>query len=296
MKQKFLILACLFTAISFSVHAQVDPCRYIPEALLQVDDMIVDGQLARALQVLNGILADPDVKNCDNLKYVKRKKAEVEEKIRQQSNSNSSSPSTQSYRACPDSNHPHLIDLGLPSGTKWACCNVGASRPEDYGNYYAWGETTPKSTYDWSNYKWCRGAYDKQTKYCTKSSYGTVDNKTVLEPGDDAARANWGASWRMPTKAQCQELLDKCTHIWTKVNGVRGRKFTGPNGASIFLPAAGWRIGAGGTRGSSGGYWSSTLNESSPYNAFELYFNSGYANCLSENRNYGPSVRPVRSN
>ena len=209
----------------------------------------------------------------------------------------SASNQTQSYRFCPDSHHPHSIDLGLPSGTKWACCNVGASSPEDYGNYYAWGETTTKSTYDWSNYKWCRGAYDKLTKYCTKSSFGTVDNKTVLDLSDDAALANWGGSWRMPTYAQFKELFDKCTHVWTTVNGVNGTKFTGPNGASIFLPAAGWRYSAdSSSRGSLGDYWFSTLNESNPNYAYFLSFGSGDAEVGSSDRDSGQSVRPVRSN
>lgn len=214
----------------------------------------------------------------------------------------SASNQTQSYRFCPDSHHPHSIDLGLPSGTKWACCNVGASSPEGYGNYYAWGETTTKSTYDeWSNYKWCRGARDKLTKYCTKSSYGTVDNKTVLDLSDDAAHANWGGSWRMPTKNQCKELLDKCTQVWTTVNGMSGMKLTGSNGAYIFLPAAGCRYCDHlSLSGSEGCYWTSALAqglyESNPY-ATELSFTSERsAGCnYAGPRFYGYSVRPVRS-
>ncbi|MBQ7388798.1 MAG: hypothetical protein IJW01_05480 [Paludibacteraceae bacterium] len=101
------------------------------------------------------------------------------------------------------------IDLGL--SVKWATCNVGATSPEKYGNYYAWGETEPKTTYTWATYKWCNGSYDTQTKYCTDSSRGTVDNKTVLELADDAANVNWGGAWRMPTDAECQELIDNCT-------------------------------------------------------------------------------------
>ncbi|MDD6782411.1 MAG: hypothetical protein PUD89_05750, partial [Bacteroidales bacterium] len=103
-------------------------------------------------------------------------------------------------------NGHEYVDLGLPSGLKWATCNVGATAPEAYGDYYAWGETTTKSTYEWSTYKWCDGSYDTQTKYCTSSSYGTVDNKTVLDLADDAARANWGGAWRMPTDEEWTEL------------------------------------------------------------------------------------------
>ncbi|MCQ2319676.1 MAG: hypothetical protein MJZ90_12290 [Bacteroidales bacterium] len=100
------------------------------------------------------------------------------------------------------------VDLGLPSGLLWATCNVGADSPEDYGDYFAWGETETKSDYDWDTYKWCNGSYNTLTKYNTKSSYGTVDNKTTLELSDDAARANWGGSWRMPTEAEFQELIN----------------------------------------------------------------------------------------
>ena len=105
------------------------------------------------------------------------------------------------------------VDLGLPSGLKWAVCNVGADSPEGYGFYFAWGETETKSRYSWNTYKWCNGSYYTQTKYCTNSSYGTVDNKTTLDLSDDAARANWGGSWRMPTKAEQDELRNNCTWI-----------------------------------------------------------------------------------
>ncbi len=131
------------------------------------------------------------------------------------------------------------VDLGLPSGLKWATCNVGATAPEAYGDYYAWGETAPKTIYNWSTYKWCNGSYDTQTKYCTSSSYGTVDNKTVLDLADDAARANWGGAWRMPTDEEWTELRENCTWTWTNLNGKNGYEVKGANGNSIFLPAAG---------------------------------------------------------
>ena len=91
-------------------------------------------------------------------------------------------------------NGREYVDLGLPSGTMWATCNIGANYPEDYGDYYAWGETETKSNYDWSTYKWCKGSEDTLTKYCTDNDYGTVDNKTVLDPEDDAAHVKWGGS------------------------------------------------------------------------------------------------------
>ena len=135
------------------------------------------------------------------------------------------------------------VDLGLPSGTLWATCNVGAHAPEEFGDYFAWGETAPKDNYDWSTYKWCNGTEYSLTKYCTDSYYGTVDNKMELDLEDDAAYANLGPSWRMPSWQQMQELCNQCTWQWTQLNGVNGRLVTGPNGNSIFLPAAGGHTG-----------------------------------------------------
>lgn len=186
------------------------------------------------------------------------------------------------------------VNLGLPSGLKWATCNIGATTPEDYGDYFAWGETEQKEHYDWSTYKWCRGSYDTMTKYCTSSSYGTVDNKTELDPEDDAAHVNWGGAWRMPTKAEQDELREKCTWTWTSQNGVKGYKVTGPNGNSIFLPAAGCRNdGSLLSAGSYGSYWSSSLYASNSGNAYCLDFFSGYFDWGYYNRYYGRCVRPV---
>ena len=189
------------------------------------------------------------------------------------------------------------VDLGLPSGTKWATTNVGASTPEGYGNYYAWGETTTKSSYNWSTYKWCNGSSSSMTKYCTSSSYGTVDNKTTLDLSDDAAYVNWGTSWRMPTKAEQDELRNTSytTWTWTTQNGVNGYKVTSKtNGNSIFLPAAGYRYDSSLSYAGSGGYfWSSSLNTSYSYYAYVLGFNSGGVGWSYDYRYYGRSVRAV---
>ena len=170
------------------------------------------------------------------------------------------------------------IDLALPSGLLWAICNVGASTPEGYGNYYAWGETTAKSTYNYSTYKYCNGDYDKLTKYCSNSSYGNngfTDNLTVLQASDDAATANWGNGWRTPTQAEWKELLNNTTHTWITQNGVNGRRFTASNGNSLFLPAAGYhRDGELYYMGSDGDYWSSSLSVNAPFCAWRLHFNS----------------------
>ena len=165
------------------------------------------------------------------------------------------------------------VDLGLPSGTLWADRNIGASSPEDCGDYFAWGDTSPKSVYDWNAYKYCRGTKKTMTKYNYKRSYGKVDNKTTLEPDDDAATANWGSSWRMPTYEEHLELRKKCTWTWTTQNGMKGYKVTGPNGNSIFLPAAGLRNDSGVSEtGSYGYYWLASLNEIRPYYAWIMYF------------------------
>ena len=190
------------------------------------------------------------------------------------------------------------VDLGLPSGTLWATCNVGASSPEEYGDYFAWGETSPKDWYDWGSYKWCNGSYTTMTKYCTKSSYGYngfVDNKAELDPEDDAAYVNWGPSWRMPTTEQQRELYEKCSFVWTTQNGVNGRLFTGPNGNTLFLPAAGdrWHDSLD-DAGSWGNYWSRTLYGSYPFNAYYLYFDSDYVVWYFDYRYLGFAVRGVR--
>ena len=171
------------------------------------------------------------------------------------------------------------VDLGLPSGTLWATCNVGANSPEEYGDYFAWGETEPKNYYYWNTYKWCKGSYNTLTKYCSLSNYGYngfTDGKTELDPEDDAAYVNWGSSWRMPTLEQQQELVEYCTWTWTQQNGVNGQLVIGPNGDTIFLPAAGDRLFESFRfTGSSGYYLPRTLGLISSYAVSIVSFNSG---------------------
>ena len=184
------------------------------------------------------------------------------------------------------------VDLGL--SVKWASMNIGANAPEEYGDYFAWGETKPKDYYDWDTYKWCKGTKPTLTKYCTYSDYGTVDNKTVLDLEDDAARANWGGTWRMPTRAEQDELRTKCTWEWTTLNGVNGCKVIGPNGNSVFLPAAGYRRGSSLSHaGVYGNYWSSSLYPRYDYDAYDLCFDSGGASLVADDRDDGQSVRAV---
>ena len=190
------------------------------------------------------------------------------------------------------------VDLGLPSGTLWATCNVGANSPEQYGDYFAWGETEPKTEYNWSTYKWCNGSSDTMTKYCTSSSYGTVDNRTELLAADDAATANWGSDWQMPTKEQCDELTKSKNTLteWTTLNGVNGCKITSKsNGNSIFLPAAGSHYFSGlDGAGSNGYYLSRSLCTKYSHFAYYIGFYMGNIGGSNSFRDDGRSVRPVR--
>ena len=195
-------------------------------------------------------------------------------------------------------NNHEYVDLGLPSGLRWATTNVGATNPEDYGNYYAWGETaTNKSTYDWSTYKYANGSSTALTKYCNNSSYGNngfTDELTTLEAADDAATQNWGSNWRMPTIDEWRELIDNCTWTWTTKNSVNGYEVKATNGNSIFLPAAGCRyVGELYHAGSYGCYWSSSLYTNNPGNAQYVHFGSFYRRTDYNPRYYGQSVRPV---
>ena len=190
------------------------------------------------------------------------------------------------------------VDLGLPSGTLWATCNVGANTQEDFGDYFAWGETLPKDIYDWKSYKY--GNYERKelTKYCTDSCYGLngfVDNKTLLEPIDDAATANWGADWRMPTKEEWEELYQKTTCTWTTQNGVEGRLLTGRNGNSIFLPTTGFFLDGELICLGLGIYWSSSLHKGFPERGWSFHYDLDECHvCGTYERSRGQVVRAVR--
>lgn len=188
------------------------------------------------------------------------------------------------------------VDLGL--SVKWASCNLGASRPEEYGDYYAWGEISPKEEYAWSNYKWCYGAYDRLSKYNNNSIFGVVDDKLQLDLSDDAARANWGGAWRLPTNAEATELKTQCRWewVWTTDDGMGGYKVTSlTNGNSIFLPAAGYRMDDILEGAESFGYYSSsTLDTDEPINALGLFFHWWSGVFDKDGRCFGFSIRPVR--
>ena len=212
----------------------------------------------------------------------------------------SSTISNTNVRTSGSANGHDYVDLGLPSGTLWATCNVGASSPEDNGSYFAWGETSTKGTYDWNTYKYANGDYKKITKYCNRNDRGNngfTDNLTELQTIDDAAMSNLGSGWRIPSKAQWDELKNNTTHKWTTRNGKTGRLFTSKkNGQSIFLPAAGYRWGSEYSGSSSyGGYQSRSLRtDVYPNSAWGLNFHSDDCYMGGVDRSSGFSVRPVR--
>lgn len=174
------------------------------------------------------------------------------------------------------------VDLGL--SVNWAGWNVGASSPEEYGDFFAWGETSPKS-----------GDYTESTyRYHNGNSYENIGSN-ISGTQYDAARVNWGGSWRMPTKSECEELKNRCTWKWTTYKGINGMKVTGPNGNSIFLPAAGYRYYTLGDRGSYGYYWSGSLYGSNSSSAWYLCFNSYGSGVYGYYRGLGRSVRPVKA-
>lgn len=211
--------------------------------------------------------------------------------------SNSSTASTTSSSATTTTIKMHngheYVDLGL--SVKWATCNIGAYKPEDYGGYFAWGERTPKDTYDWISYKWCKGSSGTFTKYNDMDGSGRVDNKRTLDYEDDAARAYRGGSWRMPTDAEWTELRTKCTWTYTTQKGVKGYKVTSNrNGNSIFLPAAGHRVNSNiYYENSYGYYWSSSLYANLPENGVTIDFTSTLVHGSSCYRCCGLSIRPV---
>ncbi len=208
------------------------------------------------------------------------------------------------FAACDKDNEPlnqndpandtkEAVDLGL--SVKWATCNVGATSPEKYGNYYAWGETTMKSNYSWNPYTY--GTYNDDDDYSTLTKYNAKDKKTTLETADDVVATYWGGKWRMPTDKEWKELINNCTWTWTSnynSTGVAGYEVKATNGNSIFLPAAGFRgngvlYGAG----SDGCYWSSSLDADGPNNAWGVDFYSDDVYRGGSSRCCGLSVRPV---
>ena len=202
-------------------------------------------------------------------------------------------PLEYAVHTCPDNNHPHAIDLGLPSGTKWCCMNVGASSPEQYGGYYAWGETSEKSVYNQVTYSYFNGQDTNGDGYIDKNFSVVNIGSDIAGTSYDVAHVRMGGSWRMPSFAQQQELMNNCTQTFTQQNGVYGILVTGKNGGQLFLPAAGYRGGGLEGDGSSGSYLSSSLYLRSDYDAYSLYFDSDDWIWDSCGRSVGHSVRAV---
>lgn len=185
------------------------------------------------------------------------------------------------------------VDLGL--SVKWATCNVGASSPSDYGLYFAWGETSSKTDYSLGTYKWlANGSLGNLTKYNNNPSMGAIDNKSSLDKSDDAARSIWGGSWRLPTKAEFEELRTKCTWKWIIRDGKSGYLVTGKNGKSIFLPAAGFMENSSlESAGAGGAYWSSTLYTEDPNLGDDIGFTISNFVSGADPRYVGFSIRPI---
>lgn len=184
---------------------------------------------------------------------------------------------------CPDEHHPHIIDLGLPSGTKWACCNIGATKPEESGSHFAWGETEEKRSFDMDNYAYY--SEDRRT-------IGTEIAGTQY----DVAFVQWGGLWRMPTLDQIKELVEECKWTWTERNVKNGILLTGPNEKCLFLPAAGYCWGEkqnDEVEGSGGYYWSSTMVLDEDLNSFYIFFCVDDLDWNYFDRFLGLSVRPV---
>ena len=205
-----------------------------------------------------------------------------------------------------ETNGHECVDLGLPSGTLWATCNVGANSPEEYGDYFAWGETKPKDRYSFDNYKWNDGGRLK--KYGNTKRIGVVDNKYELDLEDDAAYINWGTKWRMPSEKQFEELLTHCTWKWTSINGVKGFRVNGKNSNYIFLPAAGGKDEFSDVDGGNYGYyWTRNRTELEGDGGISFIFShdddsfnpekweSENDPCEVSDRDCGFSVRPVYS-
>ena len=191
----------------------------------------------------------------------------------------------QSLSLCPDNSHPHAIDLELPSGTKWACCNVGANKPEGYGEYYAWGETETKSSYDWTTYKYCNGTY----KTCHDLGSDIAGTQY------DVAHVKWGGSWRMPSRDQIKELVEHCNYTWITISGVKGCMFTSKNnGKRVFFPAAGFRDKKLDYAGEFANYHSSTQNPDIISHAYQPTFRSDGPSWYTNGDRYtGYPIRPV---
>lgn len=275
-----------------------EPCDVVDGAMREVDKLMASGNLQEALDMLRKIKSDPNVQNCEQMSVVNYKIQIVENELAKQNpksknttvgvaQQNTTQKTPTSDKLCPDDNHPHLIDLGLPSGTKWACCNVddepATQGPTQFGGYYAWGEVKEKSTYYWSTYIHCDGSQNT-CHYLGNDIAGTEY---------DVAHKRWGGSWCMPSEKQGIELIRNCSSKWVTINGVGGRLLTGPNGNCIFLPAAGYYGNDGFGNPSSGDYCLSTLRSGrSDYN-YSLDFDSSTIIRGGGDRMHGRNVRPV---
>lgn len=199
---------------------------------------------------------------------------------------------------CPNNNHPHEVDLGLPSGTKWACCNVGATKPEANGGYFAWGETVEKKVYNDVTYIYCTGKdVNGDGFFIGENEQYQNLGRSICGTHYDVAHVKWGGSWGMPTQVQYEELINNCKDELITINGVVGHKFISrKNGKCIFFPAAGERSSSLYDVGIAGSYWLST--QPTDYRRTAEYFGWRYSGVElhAGYRSHGLSVRPVTLN
>ena len=266
--------------------------------LQKMPSVIREGISAKAAMKIGAILEDAGAtvelakassKVSDPV--VKTKSPKLEPEKHKSSPKPKSAP--KSKPAEPKLSPEEYVDLGL--SVKWARCNLGATAPEETGDYFAWGEVAPKSCYDWATYELCKEEKYNLIKYCTKSSYGKADNLKKLESEDDAATASLG-KLRTPTIEEWQELSRECTWTWTDVNGKKGYLVTGSTGNSIFLPAAGWKESdESQCMDAVARYWSSSLDTDSPWKAKALFESNNPLLKLGcyDDRCWGFSIRPV---
>lgn len=271
--------------------------------LLLVSDVLVaqedyDFYLQKARQRLaEGDCSRAEVSYYTYKDLAHKTNKEIERLIEECKNGGSNALSDETTSALGTANGHEWVDLGLPSGTLWATCNIGANKPEEYGNYYAWGEINTKGTYLWETYKYANITNDKLTKYCFNSDLGNngfTDNLTTLQSNDDPATANWGKGWQTPSKEQWDELLENTSNQWTTKNNVKGRLFTSKkNGKTLFLPASGSRDRMLMYVGYDGYYWSRSLFADDPRGVWVLGFRHYNCDMFDIERDTGFSVRPV---
>lgn len=282
---KQIIFTLLFASFSLtSIHAQIattSSCDTNGDGKVDASD--ITNTINKVLD--NGKATETTVIRLDDLTQLLARLSRLESQVKE----------LRKLHNLFDTNGHTFVDLALPSGTKWATCNIGATNPEDFGDYFAWGETEPKSAYQRDTYKHYDETTGKYTKYCINADDGILDNKTILDLEDDAANVNWGGDWTVPTKENMQELIDNCEFTYTTINSIPGYEIKGTNGNTIFLPNAGIFTGKELDADGKGYYVTSNMITANSYSATYLLLRSEWYKMMSQSRIWGFSIRPVLS-